>query len=69
MAEANKIRIAHTPGNESRFDNQFPEIPASRQQYSTVVDESYLVIGDHVDLVVRQKIKRGEYIDFAKLIP
>ena len=65
-AEAAKIRILHTPGN-GHVLGQF-EMPTN-QQYSTVVNENYLVIGNHVDMALQEKIKRGEYVDFVKLIP
>ena len=35
---------------------------------SVSVDESYLVIGMHVDESTQEKIKKSEYVDFAKLI-
>ena len=31
--------------------------------------ESYMVIGGHLDETTQQKIVKGEYIDFRKLIP
>ena len=34
-----------------------------------MVDENYMVIGGHIDAALQEKIKRCEYIDFAKLIP
>ena len=33
------------------------------------VDYDYLIIGGHIDENMRQKIVKGEYIDFSKLIP
>ena len=34
-----------------------------------VIDEGYMVVGNHVDSVTYQKIQKGEYVDFGKLIP
>ena len=34
-----------------------------------MVDKNYLVIGSHIDLSLHDKIKRGDYVDFAKLLP
>ena len=40
--------MLHTPGNEFNHANGQGENLA-KQQYSTVVDENYIVIGGHVD--------------------
>ena len=34
-----------------------------------VVDEKYLVIGNYVEDSLRNKIEKGEYVDFSKLLP
>ena len=69
-AEADKICIVHTPGKDLCHSNNVNCLAMPYgQQYSTTVDENYLVIGSHVDAAMQEKIKRGEYIDFAKLIP
>ena len=39
------------------------------RQLPSVVDEDYLVVGNHVDNSIRQRIENGEYIDFAHLLP
>ena len=43
----------------------------SSQQFmhTSMIDEDYMVVGSHVDENTYQKIKRGEYIDFGKLVP
>ena len=38
-------------------------------QHSLVVDENYVVVGGHIDAMLRDKIKKGEYVDFALLLP
>ena len=37
--------------------------------HSAMVDESYQVVGAHVDDSLKQKIIKHEYVDFAKLLP
>ena len=36
---------------------------------STSLDEDYIVVGNHIDKSMRNKIANSEYVDFAKLIP
>ena len=36
---------------------------------SAVIDEGYVVVGAHLDETMVGKIKRGEYVDFGKLLP
>ena len=38
-------------------------------QFTAEVDEDYMVIGGHIDDALSAKIKKGEYIDFGKLLP
>ena len=33
------------------------------------MDQDYLLVSNHVDQVTQQKIIRGEYVDFGKLLP
>ena len=72
-AEASKIRIVATPGNELNVNNltvdQEPQ--GLIQNVSAMVrsvDDNYQMIGAHIDLGIRQKIFRHEYIDFARLL-
>ena len=37
--------------------------------HSALLDEDYLQVGNYVDEITRNKIARGEYVDFAKLMP
>ena len=37
--------------------------------HSVLVDEEYSAVGGHLDDTVIGKIKRGEYVDFARLLP
>ena len=38
-------------------------------QHSSLVDKNYIVVGNHVNWSLRDKIVRGDYIDFAHLLP
>ena len=38
-------------------------------QHSSIVDECYVSIGAHVDSNLSDKIKRGQHVDFVKLLP
>ena len=75
-AEASRARILTTPGKVQRFANPIREenydrlkFSCSATQHSTIVDENYLIIGSHIDEVLHEKIKRSEYIYFARLLP
>ena len=37
--------------------------------HSAFIDETYIVVGNHVDINTVEKIKKGDYLDFGKLIP
>ena len=63
-AEATKIRMIRTPGKSptNRLD-------ISAVHHSMVVDENYQLIGGHIDLQLQEKIRQGDYVDFARLLP
>ena len=59
-AEKVKARIFPKTGN----------VPSIKNYHSTVMmDEEYLVIGGHIDETMQQKLIKGEYVDFRKLLP
>ena len=69
QAEASKIRMLSTLGRrqstdfiESRFNG------AMAMQHSSMVDECYISVGGNIDQGLREKICRGEYVDFARLL-
>ena len=68
--EASKASMMATPGEI--FQPQVMPLQevgfGNAVNYSSHVDENYLVIGAHVDLSLKEKIKRGEYVDFARLL-
>ena len=77
-AEASRARIFGTPGNCVEVENQGyingltlneGGSPPVVQQYSSMVDENYLVIGAHLDGALQNKIMNNEYVDFPRLIP
>ena len=58
-AEAAKGRILPTPGrNLITYSNT-----------TAFIDESYIVVGSHLDSTTIEKIEQGKYIDFGKLVP
>ena len=60
-AEASKARILPATGND---------IPSFlHHTHSVLTDENFLVVGSHMDSGTVDKIQRGEYIDFGRLIP
>ena len=70
QVETSKARILATPGNYSANYSPFNRYNGgTAMQHSSLVDENYLVIGGNVDAGLCEKIIKGEYIDFAKLLP
>ena len=62
-AEGAKAKIFDVPGNQlinRNLSNEFFK--------STMIDESYMLVASHLDQATHDKIIKGEYIDFAKLI-
>ena len=49
--------------DKNNDDGKFPMV------HSMLVDNKYMVIGTHVDDSLYEKITRGQYVDFGKLIP
>ena len=61
-AENSKVRVFPNTG---RNDGELIKQACT----TTMMDEEYMVIGAHVDENTRNKIAKGEYIDFGKLLP
>ena len=57
-AERNKARVLDVPGTDH-----------SELVHSVLIDETYIVVGSHVDDTIKSKIANREYVDFSKLIP
>ena len=61
-AERAKAKIYSTKGNDMfNLGGQLVN--------SAIVDENYMVVGNHIDEGTVKKIVNGEYVDFGKLIP
>ena len=79
--EASKARIFNPPGmlnnipNERQSRNEKDEVDKpgkviSEQALTTaVMDQNYTMVGNNLEPSLQEKIKRGEYVDFARLIP
>ena len=68
-AEVAKAKIYDVPG---RIDsNIFCDKDNLTSQFmkSALMDESFLLVASHLDQNTHEKIIRGEYVDFARLIP
>ena len=56
------------PGNVNTERQVQPDVSCQYQSAASV-DESYAMVGAHVDSTLQEKIRRGEYIDFTRLLP
>ena len=69
-AEASKARILATQGNCHRRLSLLNRYNGnSAMQHSSLVDENYMSIGGNIDVTLRDKIVRGDYVDFSRLLP
>ena len=57
-AERSKARIFEVSGN----------VPLTRNSCTSSIDEDFMLLAAHVDESSTQKIARGEYVNFVKLI-
>ena len=64
-AEDSRAQMMATPG---MFDPPQPWNMMA-MQHSSLVDEKYVAIGLSVDQGLKDKIWKGEYVDFARLLP
>ena len=60
-AEAAKAQIFPKPGKNLHQSCNFGK--------TSDMDESYMIVGAHVDTAMVEKMQKGEYVDFGKLIP
>ena len=65
-AEENRIKVYGTPGN---FITNTQLAQHSNYMHSAMVDEAFMIVASHLDETTINKIKQGEYVDFAKLLP
>ena len=72
-AEMKWAQLLATPGKYPQIDNNKVQLQnpgaLTPMQLSSMVDERYLVIGSHLDPSLQEKIKTGQYLDFARLLP
>ena len=82
-AEAGRARIYDVPGKDNQIDrgiNQIRNMVEGGNANGNVLvqqqpavynnfDDDYLLVTAHLDLNTQAKIAKGEYVDFAKLIP
>ena len=74
-AERGKARCHELPGELCDFElshekNTYPDLDIRREfVHSAMVDESYQLVGSHLDQAMQDRIIRGEYVDFARLVP
>ena len=67
QAENAKARIFSTPGNKNTAQDF--ELNGNLLSPSAVIDEGYFVVGAHLDENTINKIGKGEYVNFGKLLP
>ena len=64
-AERSKAKIFATTGN-----NHFQEMDLQNQYvHSAIADDNYMVVGGHIEESIYEKIIKGDYVDFSKLLP
>ena len=72
-AEASKANMLQVPGKDiyesQREKGQGQIFTASDLFHSVVVDESYTMIGRHLDESIKRRIQEGEFVDFSRLLP
>ena len=75
-AEASKARIYEVSGNNnSQFQSKVLSDRlksvglGGSQIISALIDETYKLVGSHLDQGLREKILNHEYVDFSKLLP
>ena len=64
QAEAAKVKIFPPTG---RVCNH--EVIEHNFEFVAKMDQNYLSVGNHIDEITQEKIVKGEYVDFAKLLP
>ena len=77
-AELATAKVFETPGelcNDDRMKGLVHQLPCMTLDpskdyvHSAMVDENYVMLGSHIDMGMKVRIIKGEYVDFAKLIP
>ena len=79
-AEASKARMHDLPGKEEFSPFCMIEDPENNMRnvridmknefvHSAMVDESYQLVASHLDNYAHEKIVKGAYVDFTRLVP
>ena len=72
-AERSRLQVHGIPGKSNELkDNKGMNYALDFNKdmvHSVVVDESYQLVASHVDSLTQEKIIKGEYVDFSKLVP
>ena len=73
QAEAGHARMVAMAGNPpftspGQLLDRAPIMGDTTRQQANIVDESYMVVGTHVDETLKRKIINHEYVDFARLL-
>ena len=77
QAEAGKAKILEVAGKDpfltNRSQHEANDLRSGRvfmnDHHPALIDEDYLVVGNHVEENIRERIENGEYVDFARLLP
>ena len=82
-AEAAKATMYNIPGKDTHIKQSINELgrlslnkeirggifSVSDMFHSVLVDEKYTLAGAHLDSLTKKKIREGDYVDFARLVP
>ena len=68
-AEAAKAKMFPNPPGKNALIQQHLNNVSADYQFIAQIDEDYLLIRAHIDEATRNKIVKGEYVDFGKLLP
>ena len=70
QAEDAKARMYQIPGNVDTLSNSSESVVDNLDiLLSMLVDEKYDLVDNHIDDATRCKIRRGDFVDLARLIP
>ena len=65
--EAGQANINVNPGKVHL--PHFDTLNLNERELTSAMDDSYNMVGSNLDLLTKEKIRRGEYVDFSKLLP
>ena len=68
-SEAAKTRIYEVAGNVDLQNHNYEYAVKGDYAHALLVDEKYKQVASHVDEITRERIVKGEYVEFSKLLP